>query len=161
MNEYRVTKYDPALRDSSGAYTRDEWTSVSDIGRSFGGVVLTREAYRRVEDAYFEAALAFLREAAVATLTVRGLEGSGDSEVREGEVLTLDQAGELLRRLLREELWCRLEGESSFLHVGYDYYMYIGVPRPCPAAQALARRLGLHVEPFQSPYREDADEEGA
>jgi len=35
--EYRVTKYDPAWRDASGAYIVDEWTSVTDIGRAFGG----------------------------------------------------------------------------------------------------------------------------
>jgi hypothetical protein len=49
--EHRVSKYDPCLRDQS----RPEWTSVSDIGRSFAGAVLTQEEYRRVEDA----ALAF------------------------------------------------------------------------------------------------------
>jgi hypothetical protein len=36
MIEYRVTKYDPAHRDSTGVYFRDEWTSVSDIGRELG-----------------------------------------------------------------------------------------------------------------------------
>jgi nucleoside-triphosphatase len=50
--EYRVTKYDPAFRDRAGRYLREEWTSVGDIGRSFGGVVLTREEYRRVEVAH-------------------------------------------------------------------------------------------------------------
>jgi hypothetical protein len=50
MFEYRVTKYDPAHRAASGAY-RDEWTSFSDIGRSFGGVILTVEQYQRIEDA--------------------------------------------------------------------------------------------------------------
>lgn len=47
MNEYRVTKYNLAFRDSSGAYTRDEWISFGDIGRSFDGVKLTAEAYAR------------------------------------------------------------------------------------------------------------------
>lgn len=36
---------------------RDEWTAASDIGRSFGGVILTAEEYRRVEDAYVAVAL--------------------------------------------------------------------------------------------------------
>jgi hypothetical protein len=72
--EFRVTKYDPAHRDARGAYTRDEWTAVSDIGRAFGGVVLTEPEYRRVEDAYVTAAVAFLREAEVPSLAVAGLE---------------------------------------------------------------------------------------
>jgi hypothetical protein len=38
----RVTKYDPALRvGGRGAFTGDDWTSVSDVGRTFDGVVLT------------------------------------------------------------------------------------------------------------------------
>jgi len=85
-----VTKYNPRFRKSSGAYTRDEWTSFADIGHSFGGVEL-----------------------------------------------------------------CRLEGADAFVHVGWDYYMYVGVPRPCPAACRQANDLGLYVEDFASPYRGD------
>lgn len=60
----------------------------------------------------------------------------------EGSALGLPQAIEALRRMLREDFWCRLEVEGAFLHVGYDYYMYVGVPSPCPRAEALALRLG-------------------
>ena len=35
MIEYRVTKYNPALRDARGAYIAAEWTSVADIGCEF------------------------------------------------------------------------------------------------------------------------------
>ena len=76
MKEYRVTKYNPAFRDSSGAYTGKEWISFGDIGRSFDGVKLTAEAYERVEDAYVAAAIAFLCESAVPHLAVRGLENN-------------------------------------------------------------------------------------
>ena len=62
MIEYRVTKYNPALRDARGAYIADEWTSVKDIGRAFGGVVLTDSEYRRVEEAYVSSVFAFLKE---------------------------------------------------------------------------------------------------
>lgn len=65
MFEYRITKYDPALRSASGAYARKEWTSRSDIGCSFEGVVLTLAAYQRVEDAYVDVALAFLMESGI------------------------------------------------------------------------------------------------
>lgn len=46
VNEYRVTKYNSRSRTSAGAYTRDEWISFGDIGRSFGGVELTRDEYQ-------------------------------------------------------------------------------------------------------------------
>ena len=64
------------------------------------------------------------------------------------------EVGEVVRRLLRAEFWCRLEGTESFVHVGYDYYMYVGVPAACPSAEASARQFGLFVEPFRSPYSE-------
>jgi hypothetical protein len=156
MNEYRITKYDPSFRDRAGAYTRDEWISVRDIGRSFAGVMLTREEYERVEGAYVEAAMAFLREAGVSALRVEGLENQRGHVLnfREGSLLPLERVGDVLRRILREEFWCRLEEVSGFVRIGWDFYMYVGVRCPCPAAQARATELGLYVEEFSSPYNE-------
>lgn len=154
--EFRVTKYDPAHRDRRGAYTRDKWTAASDIGRAFGGAVLTKPEYQRVEDAYATAAVAFMREAGVFSLAVAGLENYGAVPLpfAEDSALGLAEVGEIVRRVLREEFWCRLEAASAFIHFGYDYYMYVGVSVACPDAVALARRLGLFPEPFRSPYRE-------
>ena len=154
--EFRVTKYDPTHRDPSGVYTRDEWTSVSDIGRAFNGAVLTEDEYRRIEDAYSATAIAFLREASVTALRVTGLENNAGVPLpfAEGSPLGVAELGEVIRQLLREEFWCRLEGAEAFVHVGWDFYMYVGVPDPCPEAEELARRSGLFVEPFRSPYSE-------
>lgn len=155
MLEYRVTKYNPALRDARGAFTRDEWICFRDIGESFAGVTLTREEYERAEHAYVNVALAFLSESGVDSLTIEGLENSRKTQLRisNGSVLPLDQIGDVIARVLREEFWCRLVGVGAFLHIGWDYYMYIGVLIPCPAAQALAASLRLFVEEFESPYR--------
>lgn len=136
MFEYRVTKYDPAFHDRAGRYLREEWTSISDIGRSFGGIVLTRKEYLRVEDAHVETALAFLREAGCGSLVAVGVENHGGcpSAPAKGDRLAGPQLGEAIHRLLRAEFWCRLEGDGCFVHVGYDYYLYVGVPCPCPQA---------------------------
>jgi hypothetical protein len=159
--EFRVTKYDPAHRDRRGAYTRDEWTSFGDIGRAFGGVVLTEAEYRRVEDAYANAAAAFLREAGVPGLAVAGLENHAGVPLpfAESSLLGPAEAAEVVRRVLRDEFWCRLEGAGAFVHLGYDYYMYVGVPVACPGAVAQARQFGLFVEPFRSPYNEQRQAE--
>lgn len=161
MNEYRVTKYNPALRDSSGAYTRDEWIMFGDIGRSFGGVELTLGEYERVERAYIAAAVAFLQEGAISHLAVCGLENKRRLPIpfTEGESLPIEQISRVLRSVLREECWCRLEADSAFVHVGWDYYMYLGVPHPCPTARRQAEEQGLYVEEFASPYRRDLDAE--
>lgn len=154
MFQYRVTKYDPARRDAAGAYTLDEWTSFSDVGRTFSTGTLSSAEYQRIEDAYVAAARAFLQEAGVASLTVVGLENPRGVALpfAEGAELSAEAAGAILPRLLREEFWCRLESDVGFVHVGYDYAMYLGVAQPCPAAEALAYRLGLFMEPLPSPY---------
>jgi hypothetical protein len=156
MIEYRVTKYDPSLRDARGAYTADEWTSVADIGRVFGGVVLTDSEYQRVEQAYISSAIAFLREGGLNSLKVEGLENHKGLALvfDEGSVISLEHVGDVIRQILREAFWCRLEGRSGFVHFGWDYYMYIGVPHRCPSAEQLAEELGLHPEEFASPYNE-------
>ncbi|MEI8381383.1 MAG: hypothetical protein WCJ09_14745 [Planctomycetota bacterium] len=153
--EFRVTKYDPAHRDCHGVYTQYEWTSVSDVGREFAGVVLTESEYRRVEDAYITTAIAFLDESGVQSLTISGLEchAAVSLPFAEGSPLGLTDVGEVIRQILREKFWCRLEGTQAFVHVGYDYYMYIGVPLACPNAATFAGQLGLFVEPFRSPYQ--------
>jgi hypothetical protein len=156
MIEYRVTKYNPALRDARGAYVADEWTSVKDIGREFGGVVLTDDEYRRVEQAYIDSALAFLTEGGLTSLRVEGLENHKGLALKigEGAVVSVEEVGDVIRQILREEFWCRLEGPSGFVHCGWDYYMYIGVSRRCVAAEGLAEKIGLYTEEFASPYTE-------
>ena len=156
MIEYRVTKYNPALRDARGAYIADEWTSVTDVGREFGGVVLTDSEYRRVEQAYVSSALAFLREGGLNSLTVEGLENHKGIALQlcEGTVISLELVGNVIGQILRDDLWCKLEGRDGFVHIGWDYYMYIGVPHRCPSAEQFAEGLGLHPEKFASPYNE-------
>lgn len=65
MKEYRVTKYDPALRGPNGGYKGDDWIMFSQICQSVRGVILTEQEYMRVERAYINAALAFLSEGGI------------------------------------------------------------------------------------------------
>ena len=155
MPEFRITKFNPEFRTASGVYARDEWTSVGDIGRTFDGAVFSRDEYNRTEDAYVEAAQAFLGEAGISSLEVRGLENHGRATltVEDDDSISIADAGGLIRKMLRQEFWCRLESEVAFVHVGQDYYMYVGVPNFCSNAEQVAKRLGLFVEPMPSPYR--------
>lgn len=73
MKGHRITKYDPRLRDPSGSFTGDDWSSVSQVGQSFGGVTLTDEEYIRVEQAYIDVALAFLNKNSITVLKIDGL----------------------------------------------------------------------------------------
>jgi hypothetical protein len=155
MIEYRVTKYDPALRNANGAYIADEWILFKQVGSAFGGVVLTEAEYLRVERAYIDSATAFLREGGLHSLTVEGIENPKKLALGfgEGSVLSLERVGDVIEQMLREELWRRLESQGGFVHIGWDYYMYIGVPHRCPKAELLAEGLGLYPERLSSPYR--------
>jgi hypothetical protein len=156
MHQYRVTKYDPTLRDSAGAYTKEDWTSFSDIGRSRGGVALTEEDYLRVESAYIDIAKKFIAEDSIPALRVVGLENR-DAFAKapaEGVLISERDLPAVCRSILREEFWCRLESDDRFLHFGYDYYMYVGVKSRCLASIVAAEACGLFVEQFDSPYFE-------
>jgi hypothetical protein len=163
--EWRVTKYDPERRDDRGAFLDDDWTSISDIGNSYGGTALTLAEYLATEDRYVASALAFLRESGIPRLVVEDLEVAAPSAKaqelglsplsppEEGARLDADGVADVVRMALREDIWCRLEAPGRFfIHFGYDYYMYVGSRADLPAAVAETRRLGLYVELFPSPH---------
>ena len=101
----------------------------------------------------------FLRSTGISALRVVGLENARRHrlEFAEGSVLTLEKLSDVFGRVFREEFWCRFQADDGFVHFGWDYYMYIGVPHRCPAAEQMANELGLYVEDFVSPYHEDAE----
>jgi hypothetical protein len=150
MKTYRITKYDPRMRDASGAYNGSDWTAYSDVGQTFGGRLLTESEYLRTETLYVNTALSLLCAGGIRALTVAGLEDTlSSSDVKDGQNLDLTDLATVFRRVLREEFWCRFEGASAYVHFGWDYYMYVGVPddiRPAVVAD------GLYVEEMESPY---------
>ena len=161
MFEYRITKYNPAHRNAKGTYTGpNEWTEFFHVGQTFTDGVLTLDAYERVEAAYVDVAVAFAAEAGVTSMIATGVWNRPGTTVPlvEGAALDLQQISVVLRRQLRGEVGCRLACAAAFVHTGWDYYMYVGVARPCPIAAGLARSRGLYVEPFRSPYHVRPDE---
>lgn len=161
-HEYRITKYDPRLRDPDGAYRGEDWTAFSDIGRKFAGRTLMKAEYLRVERLYLNALESLLHEAEVPTLQIRDLEAQG----LRGAAAKTWSAKRLLRRAdvkrfatlaLRGKLWGRLEApRRAFVHFGYEYYMYIGTSKNTPNAIAAIEASGLYAEAFRSPYRREA-----
>lgn len=154
-NQYRVTKYDRSRRDATGAYAGCNWTSRSDIGQVFDGVMLSEAAYLKAENSYLSVMKSFLSEAGIESLELKGLErrdASVDGFLHSGN-LSIAQSLDFARLALREEPWGKLvvPGEA-YVHFGYDYYMYIGVPLKCEQSIAIANDLGLFIERFRSPY---------
>jgi hypothetical protein len=158
MFEYRIAKYDPTLRDKSGAYTKDDWISFDDIGKEFDGVVLAREEYLRVENSYIESVIGILDEAGIKELQIKGLENSKQSveaaNLSDGDYLKGSELGKAFRNVPREKFWCRFENDDTeYVHFGWDYYMYVGVQTYCESAIKFVESKGLFVEEFESPYK--------
>lgn len=141
------------------------WTSISDIGREFEDGVLSRHQYQETEDAYLDAVKAFAHDSGATHLQVRDPENRkprrGEPRPRHlvhGEMVPISVAVEIVREMLREQSWCRLESlaDDFTVHVGDDYYLYIASTQPCARAVAEVDAGRLFVEPFApddgSPY---------
>ncbi len=157
MNPFRITKYDPRYR-VNGVYNRYEWSSIADVGRVFADGLLTQEECSRVVSNYVTCVLELMRAADVPALTLRNLEDPrGCCPHPEGAVLAPEQLAGVIRSCLEEEYWCRLEQEESFVHFGYDLYMYVRVSLPDQTVEAISTCYGLFAEPFRSPYSDEPE----
>jgi hypothetical protein len=161
MYEFRITKYDPDLRNEDGRFLKEDWSSVSDIGRTYSGAMLSPERYKAIESAYTDAVLHFLEEANVDFLNALGVENhsGADGAPQEGSQVKREDIPVVVGAMLREEFWCRLESTKAFVHVGYDYYMYLGVLDECQNSVKFAHQHGLFVESFISPYHPEIESE--
>ncbi|MGA2814114.1 MAG: hypothetical protein ABSG16_22160 [Candidatus Acidiferrum sp.] len=153
VHEYRVTKYNPTFRNQSGAYTKAEWTIFGQIGQTFSGVVLTSDEYERVEAAYIQSALSFLRESGLLSMRIAGLENSRKQplDFQNGSVMPLDRIGEVTQQILREEFWCRLEGNEGFLHFGWTITCISACPILVLSHKQRQPRSACMLRNFQRP----------
>ncbi len=166
---YRITKYDPANRDSDGRYAVDDWTSVGDIGKVFAGQPLSLKEYLRMEDAYVAAAIQSMERTGLQAVRMTELEWNGEYDHLPTELFESTQQFEkqlqgrssidahgveaAVRLVLREMMWCKLVGDHGFyIHFGFDYYMYIGSANTNLADWSVP--AGLFVEEVESPYSE-------
>ena len=151
LNQYRVTKYDPKNR-VSGIYTKDEWTSIYDVGKAYNGELFTFAEYLKVEGAYLNTIDSVMQEVNINSVKVK----SGERIFSVLNNSTLDSRDEVLKvakGVLREDFWCKLESESFFIHFGYDFYMYIGADIDDEKMRKIAEENGLFAERInESPY---------
>ena len=155
MHQFRISRFRPGASQSAIS----TWTSKSDVGETFDDGVLTLAEYERVEDLYVGAVRTLLEAAGlpdlrVSELHVTPLATPSARAVLEGAQLTAERALEVCRLELREELSCRLDNDDRFyVHVGFDYYLYVGTAQPDSAAIESIEESGLFVEhDVPSPY---------
>lgn len=171
-NFWRITKYNPDFRDSQGSYFKDDWTSISDLGKSFSGNVFTIQEYLKIEQKYVDTVLLFVKYLKIPGLKVKNLMKWTEefiyseyyskeminlyNSVKENDLLDSDKLMNLCKLVLRENLGCQLLYEDKiFIHFGYDYYMYVGCTESCDEVIQKVSQLGLFVEQIESPYTDD------
>ncbi len=173
MYTYRITKYNPKYRNEAGAYLKDEWTSVGDVGETFDGLKLTFEEYKKYEDAYLEAVLLTMKANGIDSLKIRwygkmqdyeSIEESLEDmdivevkkyvkELKKGQEIKQDNIALTVRLILREIMWGKLLKKNVFyVHFGYDYYMYIGSRANMDDVIKIIGEKGLFAEEMLSPY---------
>ncbi|HEV2916429.1 MAG TPA: hypothetical protein VGW78_01645 [Candidatus Babeliales bacterium] len=166
---YRITKYNPEYRDSRGAYLRDEWTSYSDIGKKFQGIIFDYDTYLKTESTYINAIITFMECLHLDKLCINKQDSyrndsniayiskyfSDTTVLRDGACFDKTAITNISRLVLREQFWCKLEADSMYVHFGWDYYMYIGSNKKCSSAVTTIKKTGLFVETFVSPYSDE------
>ena len=146
VNHYRITKYNPALRDSKGSFLGSEWTSILDN--------VPFDSYLRVENRYSKSVLDCMALCGIKKVKITSIENHHppfrlSRKINEINCRDWGAIDMLVRSALRAMLWFKLEGSRSFyVHFGYDYYMYLGGRFEVPEK----KMNGLYVEPFKSPY---------
>jgi len=164
---WRITKYDPGNRDKNGFYQKDEWSSINDIGKSFGGEEFTLDEYLFYEKLYIGAIIDIMRENNMESLRIGALEKSNYvsysdfyepetkeyfESIKEDMFITRQEIPQITKFALREMVWCKLVSDKMFLHFGYDYYMYIGSNQAAEKVLQAIVSNSLFVESMISPY---------
>lgn len=169
--KYRITKYNPKLRDSRGAYTQEDWTAYCDIGHVYGDVIFTSEEYLRVESNYISAILQAVDSLKADALYIRkleslstvekerdllekyGLQLSSEEEkvfcdLRDGKEVSKPELPAYLRLLLRECFWCELHTKRStvVIYPGYDYYVYLHCDSLDEGIITASAKQGIYIE---------------
>lgn len=166
---WRITKYNPHYRNSSGAFLHNEWTAYSDIGTTFNTIQFTYEKYVQAENLYIKAIQCFMNCHNITSLQIIELEkpkkidfDHHDTQLminlfntmKEQDWLTETDIENFCKLILRDKLWCKLiYNEKIFVHFGWDFYMYIGSSLPCTNTLSTIQKSGLFAEPFESPYQ--------
>lgn len=161
-----VTKYNPILRNEQGHYKKDEWTSMSDIGRIYNGRLFTYEEYIETEAKYIEAVfltMDFFRSKKIKISHIykfnskpffkkRKAENLHDSYLRftKGYSITSKEEIEAIIKLRLRELIGELElivdsKSRTEILFGFDYYMYLKTNKDITDLVPKIQKLRLFV----------------
>lgn len=157
MYEYQISKYDPKYR-VNGIYIRNEWSGETDIGKFFEDGKLTRQEYDAVLDSYVECAMEILSCDHIEQMTISDIEIYADDVVwQEKEVVKKDRIASVIYDCMHEKCWCRLSYGETFIHFGYELYMYIGCGMEYDKLASICTQHNLFAIKKESPYKEQSE----
>ncbi len=155
VHALRISRFQPGATQTPDS----AWTSIGDVGQTFSEGVLTLAEYERVEALYLNAVSLLLEDSEVRQLIVSDVQltplaSETARAIREGALVSASDALEICRLELRDEVSCRLEDDGRFyVHIGFDYYLYVGSKQVSAAAIEAIEQSGLFVEQgIPSPY---------
>ncbi|MDR0608584.1 MAG: hypothetical protein LBG58_00555 [Planctomycetaceae bacterium] len=169
--QLRITKYDPKYRDANGFFTKKEWIAISDIGKVYDGKIFTTLDYFQVEDVYCETVRLLLLHLKIKSMNILQCsarkmisdfftatqyysitEEFNDSLIS-GKKCTWQDMNILIRACLRGNFSCFFRGsKGTYLHFGYDYYMYFGSQIDLDLNKIAFPEKIFIEENFPSPY---------
>lgn len=169
MNKYRISKYNPSYRGSTGRYSKEDWTAISDIGKIFDGKLLTIELYKSVEDNYVNTVRTIMDYLNISHLTASDIRRSSNeegfervvkkyqtlynNEIREAYYnvvnntkLSAQKIEPVIRLLLREDIGADVYCDEMRVFIGYDYLMGIHTVQPIETIVPDIEIMGIFVE---------------
>jgi hypothetical protein len=128
----------------------------------FDGKVFTLAEYEKIESAYIKIVLLFMDCVQLDFLKIVDLEKNGqrfqtvqinDLKINNSEPISKELIAPIIRLILRNIMWCKLESKEMYVHFGYDFYMYIGSKKACNSIHENIKQIGLFIEEgLRSPY---------
>ena len=171
MKLYEITKYE----NENGIIEEQEWIAISDIGDTFGGIVLTPEKYQETEDKYVAVIVRILEYMNIQKCRIKNVvkcslikEQFCDVEVsqeirdlynerlwntygniKEGDEVDISTIEDIIRLLLREDIGCDVYVPYRFkLFIGYDYMTGVHLSRTLDPILKELNEIGLYVFEF-------------
>ena len=171
MNRDEITKYE----NENGIIEEQELIAISELGDTFGGIVLTPEKYQETEDKYVAVIVRILEYMNIQKCRIKNVvkcslikEQFCDVEVsqevrdlynerlwntygniKEGDEVDISTIEDIIRLLLREDIGCDVYVPYRFkLFIGYDYMTGVHLSRTLDPILKELNEIGLYVFEF-------------
>lgn len=167
---HEIVKYPPSGYNKDGIYMYDDWTSISDIGKSFNGKIFSAKDYLKVENQYINTVLMIMSELDCKYLTIAYIEVNQNEMINDIEMyekkygvnitgtfpnlkkrmrISRINIPNILKLCLRELCYIVFSCKSKKLklYFSYDYYLNIKCPINKITLNEIVKKNNLYLDP--------------